>query len=314
MFRVCIFTTLLTIAFTADWNHDPNSDKGPSAWSHDDCKGKGQSPIDITHDDAEYDTSLGALTFKNYDSTHVNTSFRLHNNGHTVQVDVMQNGMSNGTRYQTRFKGEDYSVLQFHFHWGMRDFEGSEHAINGFKYPAELHIVHWNMKYDFNEKLNKKDGLLVLGMFIKVGDKEHAGMAKLTDFFGKTNYKKMDHDIATFPLNDILTENMATEFYNYDGSLTTPPCSEAVHWIVAKNPIYMSRMQLAQFRSLHSNEAHETDNSFISGNFRPLMTLHGRPLRRSFQGDAYDNNAHALNNIPSIMVPLLLLVICYIRM
>ena len=85
----------------------PSSFLGPSAWSHDDCKGKGQSPIDITHDDAEYDTSLGALTFKNYDSTHVNTSFRLHNNGHTVQVDVMQNGMSNGTRYQTRFKGKD---------------------------------------------------------------------------------------------------------------------------------------------------------------------------------------------------------------
>ena len=66
-----------------------------------------------------------------------------------------------------------YNLVQFHFHWGSEDSLGSEHAVNGEKADAELHLVHLNSKYsDVTEALANKDGLAVLGIFLKQSDEK----------------------------------------------------------------------------------------------------------------------------------------------
>ena len=61
-------------------------------------------------------------------------------------------------------------VVQLHAHWGHQSGHGSEHTINGKSYDAELHIVHYNTKYDNpGAALDQEDGLAVLGIFLSVG-------------------------------------------------------------------------------------------------------------------------------------------------
>ena len=66
----------------------------------------------------------------------------------------------------------EYELLQFHVHWGSEETRGSEHTIDGKNYAAELHLVHWNKKYETpKDAADKPDGLAVLGMLIEVGEK-----------------------------------------------------------------------------------------------------------------------------------------------
>uniref|UniRef100_A0A8C0MT03 Carbonic anhydrase n=1 Tax=Canis lupus familiaris TaxID=9615 RepID=A0A8C0MT03_CANLF len=59
---------------------------------------------------------------------------------------------------------------QFHLHWGASDDHGSEHTVDGVKYAAELHLVHWNPKYNtYGEALKQPDGIAVVGIFLKIG-------------------------------------------------------------------------------------------------------------------------------------------------
>ena len=72
-----------------------------------------------------------------------------------------------------------YNLVQFHFHWGSEDSLGSEHAVNGEKADAELHLVHLNSKYsDVTEALANKDGLAVLGIFLKQSDRKAPGSVR----------------------------------------------------------------------------------------------------------------------------------------
>ena len=68
----------------------------------------------------------------------------------------------------------EHKFLQFHLHWGKNDSEGSEHLVDGKSYSAELHIVNWNSQLYTSPaeavKSNKQDGLIVLGIFLKVNN------------------------------------------------------------------------------------------------------------------------------------------------
>ncbi|KAJ8302482.1 hypothetical protein KUTeg_018878 [Tegillarca granosa] len=81
-----------------------------------------------------------------------------------------------------------YKLEQFHLHWGSCDSQGSEHTIDGKKYAAELHLVHWNStKYQsFGDAVNKPDGLAVFGIMLDVGP-EYAGFKQISDLIEKLN-------------------------------------------------------------------------------------------------------------------------------
>jgi carbonic anhydrase len=76
-----------------------------------------------------------------------------------------------------------------------------------------------------------------------------------------------------------------SNYWAYQGSLTTPPCSECVQWVVFQQPIEVSSEQLSQFRELYScSELNECSaNTKINFNFRPVMPLNNRILSKSFE-------------------------------
>jgi carbonic anhydrase len=144
------------------------------------------------------------------------------NNGHTIQVDVSSAG-------GIKLDGADYSLKQFHFH------HPSEHTIDGKAYPLELHLVHASA-----------DGkLAVIGVMFEEGASNPALDAVWATAPGKEGKAAVAFEIDTAKF---MPKGGAA--FRYEGSLTTPPCSETVRWTVMATPQTASSSQIAAFSSL----------------------------------------------------------------
>ncbi|KAK3919150.1 Carbonic anhydrase 5A, mitochondrial [Frankliniella fusca] len=125
-----------------------------------------QSPINIKTSEA-VPVELTPLRFKHYHSSQ--SSYYLANTGHGCQI-TLKNWM-----YNPKVKGgplpKTFILEQVHFHWGASDGVGSEHHLNGNAASMEVHLVHWNSKYEsYTEASTKADGLAVIGFFIECAD------------------------------------------------------------------------------------------------------------------------------------------------
>uniref|UniRef100_A0A8C3N1A5 Carbonic anhydrase n=1 Tax=Geospiza parvula TaxID=87175 RepID=A0A8C3N1A5_GEOPR len=234
------------------WGYDEHN--GPAHWKEvfPVANGDRQSPIDIKTEETKYDPSLRPLN-PSYDPASAKIIL---NNGHSTSVEfddtvnksVLTGGPLSGT----------YRLRQIHFHWGSNDEAGSEHTVDGMKYAAELHVVHWNAeKYSsFVEAASQSDGLAVMAVFLK-GKK-----ALFTNFDPRCLLPK------------------SLDYWTYFGSLTVPPLLESVIWIVLREPISVCSEQLAKFRSLLSTAEDEVACCLLR-NFRPPQPLRGREVRRN---------------------------------
>jgi carbonic anhydrase len=146
------------------------------------------------------------------------------NNGHTIQVNY-DSGSSVSINEQV------FDLLQFHFH------HPSEHMVAGKAMDMELHLVH----------KNKAGNLAVVGVFLKQGQFNPV-IQKIWDAMPATLSSEQTIDRTIINANQLLPVKQG--FYEYFGSLTTPPCSEGVTWIVMMEPIEISSAQLQQFAKL----------------------------------------------------------------
>ena len=199
------------------------------------AEGKNQSPIDVKD---SVKPKLPALEFK-YSTLGLN----IVNNGHAVQVNYAKGSQllpdgHHHAPYSAIVHYEPGSMLnhgdatfelkQFHFH------SPSEHTVNGKAVPLEMHLVH----------ADQNGNLAVVGVLMREGAKDNAALAKLwAQMPGKAGDKnKLD---AKINVSTLLPKSK--EYYRYNGSLTTPPCSEGVRWYVLKEPVTVSKAQIEQF-------------------------------------------------------------------
>ena len=198
------------------------------------AEGHGQSPIDIRTNGANPTASARHIVF------HYRPSLLdIINNGHTIQASYQQ---ASFIQIGDRF----FDLKQFHFH------TPSEHALNGKKFPMELHLVH----ADANGEL------AVVGIFIQEGEQNPAFQPiweHLPAHADEHFQLNLQVDVHKFLPADHDT-------YRYEGSLTTPPCTEGVHWYVMGQPISMSSSQIGKFQRLFEN------------NCRPLQPLYDRKI------------------------------------
>lgn len=254
---------------SGDRGQDYNPDQYPN------CGGKYQSPVDIELQSTVYASEYAGLKFLGYDLA---PEFEVSNFHHTVVVRLMSHVNSVGISGSGL--PADYFVHHFHFHWGTKNRIGAEHTIYGHAYPMELHLVHYNQKYENfteSEVANKTEGLAVLGVFIEVGgDTNNTDFGKLVDRFEEIKREGKHVNLTdTFPMESLLPSNK--DYYRYSGSLTTGPCFETVTWTVFKNPITISKYQMKAFRKL----AKITPG--MQNNFRPTKPLNGRTIYRSYE-------------------------------
>ena len=221
----------------ASWSYV--GETGPAQWGALDARysvcsaGKAQSPIDLKAAQAEDGPAL-AIQYSD-------SSASISNNGHTVQVDFAPGGT-------LTLGPKTYDLLQFHFH------STSEHTVDGASFPLEVHFVHATAEGD----------LAVIGVMLNEGQENPA----YKPVFDAVPAQPTEAPVPlASPLNaDSLLPTSRTA-YRYSGSLTTPPCSEAVAWHVLKDSVAVSAAQIAQFRAAYT------------GNNRPVMPLQGRAIQ-----------------------------------
>ncbi|CAL8282203.1 unnamed protein product [Merluccius merluccius] len=239
-------------AYGTTWcYHDASC--GPAAWptvvSPEFCNGSRQSPVNIDTGSATEDSSLNNFNFNNYNSTSGLTTIT--NTGRTVKVALQDLTVSGGGLSTT------YNSLQFHLHWGNGyAVPGSEHTVNGMRYPMEMHIV--NMKQSFNGNvtlaLADSEGLAALGFFIEVMDGDAtaspASWNTLASYLANiTNSGDSANINSQISMDDLLDGVDRSRYYRYLGSLTTPTCNEVVIWTVFKDPIKVSKDVINRFNS-----------------------------------------------------------------
>ncbi len=219
-----------TAAHKAGWSY--HGETGPQYWgaldeSYDLCAhGEQQSPIDLS-DERIAPLPAIEIDFQPFVPTVIN-------NGHTIEVDSAQHG-------KMVLDGKTYTLLQFHFH------HLSEHTMNGQHFPLEAHFVH-----------RAEDGTLgVLGVFFKAG-KANSDLQHIWDLAPKTPGKK--HGKTAFDAASLLPANRV--YYRYEGSLTTPPCSQIVSWAIFSKPVEVSQAQIDAFARLYANNYRPTQNRY----------------------------------------------------
>jgi carbonic anhydrase len=221
---------------TRDWSYE--GETGPARWGQLNADfatcatGSVQSPIAL-------ETPAGAAPPKVV-FDYRGTGLTLVNNGHTVEV-TYEPGSS------IQLDGVRYDLRQFHFHGP------SEHEVGGQEHPLEIHFVHQAAD----------GGLAVVGALVSVGAR-HAALAPVFDNLPTTVDVPRTVLEAWIDANEFLPRSRSA--YYYTGSLTTPPCTEGVRWIVLRNPISIDEQQLEQYRAV------------VRRNDRPTQPLNGRAV------------------------------------
>ena len=210
---------------------------GPAHWGSVDpgfatcAEGRQQSPIDLAGAEQR---DLSEIVFD-----YTPSPISILNNGHTVQVNYQPGSgiVLEGTRYE---------LLQFHFHGR------SEHTVDGAGFPMEMHLVH----------AEAGGALAVVGVLLDEGGVNEAlapVWRGLPEEPGPAAVVEGTVDAA-----GLLPEQRTT--WRYAGSLTTPPCTEGVSWLVMTEPATVSGEQIEAFSAI------------FSGNYRPVQPRHGRGL------------------------------------
>merc|ERR1712226_474285 len=197
------------------------------------------------------------------------------NNGHTAVLGVVHEDESDGIMTGPVLgEGQSYQMLQLHFHWGADDSRGSEHTINGEEFPMEMHIVHKKVGLTVEEALATSDGLAVVGQMFQISDEDNEVLTPLIESLANIENFDDKFDMTDSPLQvEDLLPSPDGEYANYDGSLTTPTCNEAVRWILFKEPIPISASQMEAFRALKDN----ADIPMVD-NYRPPQPINGREV------------------------------------
>nr|1Z93_A Chain A, Carbonic anhydrase III [Homo sapiens] len=252
------------------------SHNGPDHWHElfPNAKGENQSPIELHTKDIRHDPSLQPWSVS-YDGGSAKTIL---NNGKTCRVvfdDTYDRSMLRGGPLPG-----PYRLRQFHLHWGSSDDHGSEHTVDGVKYAAELHLVHWNPKYNtFKEALKQRDGIAVIGIFLKIGH-ENGEFQIFLDALDKIKTKGKEAPFTKFDPSSLFPASR--DYWTYQGSFTTPPCEECIVWLLLKEPMTVSSDQMAKLRSLLSSAENEPPVPLVS-NWRPPQPINNRVVRASFK-------------------------------
>lgn len=226
-----------------------------------------QSPIAISTREANYKDDVEPLEYHGH--WEAIGAARVENTGTSAMITFARRPQQPyilGGPLKTR-----YIFEQLHFHWADTDQSGCEHTLEGNKYSMEAHAVHYNSKYSsFTEAADKPDGLAVTAFFIQAcGDKDCPEFKKTTEGIRNVQVPFTQAALDSDCLSWIGLQELSKHYYTYRGSLTTAPYFESVTWIIYRTPIYVSKQQIAVFRSLQS--CPKDDSKRIVNNYRPIQ-------------------------------------------
>ncbi|XP_013172540.1 PREDICTED: carbonic anhydrase 2-like [Papilio xuthus] len=222
-----------------------------------------QSPIAISVHRCPTWSSLDPLQFRGYWDNSANGT--LLNTGQTAYFTFESSA-------RPRLSGGpligEYIFEQMHFHWSVDDFTGCEHVLDGHGYAAECHLVHYNTKYQSLEAaVAHPDGLAVVGFLLEVVDAPNPSFDEFVEGLEKIKKRDQTCEVSSESLAWMDREDLSSGNYvTYKGSLTTPPYTECVTWIIYEKPVQIGSEQLGLLRQLEG-----PDSIPIERNVRPTQ-------------------------------------------
>ncbi len=211
---------------------DYTGESGPEHWaeleSDSDCGGLHQSPIniiDIQTIPGEIAEGISDIQYED-----MTTIESITNNGHTIQYNF------NGDLNVIGYKNKQYKMKQFHFH------SPSEHTINGVRYPLEIHMVHHS---------EESSSYIVFAALVQQGEADPT--FTFLESYLPINEGETKEINKSFNFGSTTSEIFgmdSVDLYTYHGSLTTPPCTEEVIWVVMKNASSASAKQIELLQKL----------------------------------------------------------------
>ena len=225
-------------ATSPHWDYE--GAEGPEHWGEIDpnfetCRsGTSQSPIDI-HDTVDADLPPLEIHYAVGGRDEVN-------NGHSIQINYEPGST-------ITLGGHDYQLKQFHFH------TPSENHVEGHAFPLEAHLVH----------ADDKGNLAVIAVMFEAGAHNQA----LADAWQDMPETPHTHHLLLTRASAAALLPANHDYYRFDGSLTTPPCSEGVAWLVMKQPLTVSQEQIDHFAKVMGHP-----------NNRPIQALNGRVVSK----------------------------------
>jgi len=216
---------------------------GPDAWSKLSsefatcAKGRRQSPIDLV------DRDFSTLNLEQVKFDYAPAAFQVVHNGHTVEVRP-------AGANQIVARSKNYKLLQFHFH------HPAEERFNGKGFALDAHFVH-----------RAEDGELAVVTVLFEEGSANPELQRLWDYMPlDSNDSLRSGEGVTFNPVSMLPSDRS-KYLQYIGSLTTPPCTEGVVWIVLRQPVSASAEQIALFRKM------------VGMNARPTQPVNGRLIK-----------------------------------
>ncbi|KAK7093239.1 carbonic anhydrase 1-like [Littorina saxatilis] len=260
------------------FSYNPSSSAGPSQWWRISqcCGGHLQSPIALDRHRAR----CASMPTPQYSMGNVSMKGKLHDSGHHVMLTFA----SDVTRPRLCNVGKKSDVMQYvldhvHMHFGSPYSRGSEHVIDDEQFQGEIHMVHYKAEHgSVSEAMLHRDGLTVVAIPISSqrGDQNDQLYHLLQAVQGLDD---VEHSVPFTLTPDALLPGRRDMFY-YRGSLTTPPCSETVQFLVVDQPLHVSPDQLQVLWRLPSSEKSVPISRY--GNVRPLVPANNRPVLTNF--------------------------------
>ncbi|KAM7170856.1 receptor-type tyrosine-protein phosphatase gamma isoform 5-T5 [Macrochelys suwanniensis] len=263
---------------------------GPEHWvtSSVDCGGTHQSPIDIVDHHARVGDEYQELQLDGFDNESSNKTW-MKNTGKTVAILLKDDYFISGAGLPGRFKAE-----KVEFHWGQSNGSaGSEHSINGKRFPVEMQIYFYNPDdFDsFGAAILENRIIGAMAVFFQVSQRDNPALDPIIHGLKGVVHHEKETFLDPFVLRDLLPPSLGS-YYRYTGSLTTPPCSEIVEWIVFRRPVSISYHQLEAFYSIFTTEQqdHVKSVEYLRNNFRPQQSLNDRVVSKSAVKDAWSQD------------------------
>lgn len=228
-----------------------------------------------------------------FEKTFLNAA-KLTNNGHTVEMSFPDNSTRIPTIRGGPLENDSYTLARIHYHWGECNRVGSETNIDRRKCSMEMHLVFYNLKFDSYSVAAESDdskALTVFAVFVDTSRTTNFPFLKFPFWFHNSKQKpdspffnfaqnlnliettnsEMLHNFKSIPFEVLIP--MSSGYYTYEGSLTTPPCSEIVTWILMKDHLQMSSDLITAFRSIM-----DENGNFIVHNYRDVIRSYRRPV------------------------------------